>query len=595
MEILAKVNKPYKSIGTCEFRLPEYCVLTGKNGSGKSHILQAMTLQKDPILQNRIINTPNIHINGELLKSEEIQLIQFGGFNPNIKEKSDPNKISNFIKQSFALYNQKHRTSGNIHYAQQESTYDNFIKYVMQERGKNLQESDFWSLFDLRFLSNEHILNGEFALIFKTYAQHLEQNEYNRYRKDNGYHINEKIFSNTEFIQSYGEAPWKLINDIFERVHIPYKVNDPIGDHRNSDFNLQLIDKQNNDITIKFEDLSTGEKVLMSLAMTIYNSDTNLKKPKLLLLDEPDAGLHPSMSRNMVSVLREFIVDKLRIPVVMVTHSPTTIAALEGVEIFEKIRNINEPKKTTKEAALNLLTADIPFLTVTTEARRDVLVESHYDADNFTELYNIFKNEIDCKPHFFPCKEKNGDGSNCSDVIHLADKLFKPENNHVYGIIDRDELKHKRVTKDNLLILGDGERYAIENYILDPLLIGVLLVIDSKTEKFTTLKDIKIPQIKDIQVKDAQAISDEILKNIEIPLADLHSCEYVGGMKLNLPHLLLETKGHDLEDKYYKTKIACLKKYHNPNDLKFTVIQKVIKNYPEFLPKAVLNTLMQLK
>lgn len=36
------VIKQYKSINPIVFELPNFCVLTGKNGSGKSHLLQAM-------------------------------------------------------------------------------------------------------------------------------------------------------------------------------------------------------------------------------------------------------------------------------------------------------------------------------------------------------------------------------------------------------------------------------------------------------------------------------------------------------------------------------------------------------------------------
>ena len=39
-----KIHKEYKSIkAPQEFELPDFVVLTGKNGSGKSHLMEAMS------------------------------------------------------------------------------------------------------------------------------------------------------------------------------------------------------------------------------------------------------------------------------------------------------------------------------------------------------------------------------------------------------------------------------------------------------------------------------------------------------------------------------------------------------------------------
>jgi hypothetical protein len=400
--------------------------------------------------------------------------------------------------------------------------------------------------------------------------------------------------SDDDFIKKHGIPPWDLVNEIFERVNIPYKVNNPENDDRDSSFVLEFIDKQSDDVHINCSDLSTGEKVLMSLAMAIYNSDTNCKKPDLLLIDEPDAGLHPSMSKNMVDVLREFIVEKLGIPVVITTHSPTTIAAMEGIEIYEKIRSVDIPVKITKENALALLTSDIPFLTVMVENRREIFVESEYDANAFKSICEILYDEINIKPSFFPCRATKSGGSNCSDVINFAQKFWGQNNHRVYGIVDWDN-DTNRSTSNNLLVLGDRERYAIENYLLDPLLVGVLLILDGKTNDFPLLSQISTANISSIDTNTAQNIVNEILDKLEIKIENTIECDYFGGMKLQLPKEFLVTNGHELEDKVYQVKIQCLNSYNNPYALMSAVVKRVVKDYRDFLPKAVFNTILQIR
>ena len=89
----------------------------------------------------------------------------------------------------------------------------------------------------------------------------------------------------------------------------------------------------------------------MSLALAIYNTASEFGKPELLLIDEPDAGLHPSMSQMMVKVLNENIVMENKIPTIISTHSPTTVIATEGISIYQLERGIGTPKKTSIQSA----------------------------------------------------------------------------------------------------------------------------------------------------------------------------------------------------------------------------------------------------
>jgi ABC-type cobalamin/Fe3+-siderophores transport system ATPase subunit len=92
MEI--KITQKHKSINPpCEFELPEFSVLTGKNGSGKTHLLEA-------IADN---NKSEVVLNGVVIKN--IRYIGFNGLNPNIQETCDPQTIIGHIKNTWTNYN----------------------------------------------------------------------------------------------------------------------------------------------------------------------------------------------------------------------------------------------------------------------------------------------------------------------------------------------------------------------------------------------------------------------------------------------------------------------------------------------------------
>ena len=70
-----KIKQQYKSIKPpCEFDLPNFSVLTGKNGSGKTHMLE--------VISNNQLS--EVKIDNKIIKS--FRYIGFNGLNPNIQE-----------------------------------------------------------------------------------------------------------------------------------------------------------------------------------------------------------------------------------------------------------------------------------------------------------------------------------------------------------------------------------------------------------------------------------------------------------------------------------------------------------------------------
>ena len=84
--------------------------------------------------------------------------------------------------------------------------------------------------------------------------------------------------------------------------------------------------------------LSSGEQVLMALCLASFNQHLGRRRPKLLLLDELDAVLHPSMLSALVEALKSLFVQHGS-KILMTSHSPMTVAALKETEIFGVVRN----------------------------------------------------------------------------------------------------------------------------------------------------------------------------------------------------------------------------------------------------------------
>ena len=86
--IEVNITKQYKSIvAPCQFELPSFVVLTGKNGSGKTHLLEAIS-QKE---------YSEIKYNGNVISN--IKYIAFNGLNPIIKEQGKSSDITAFIRK----------------------------------------------------------------------------------------------------------------------------------------------------------------------------------------------------------------------------------------------------------------------------------------------------------------------------------------------------------------------------------------------------------------------------------------------------------------------------------------------------------------
>lgn len=144
-------------------------------------------------------------------------------------------------------------------------------------------------------------------------------------------------------------APWTQINDLFEKLNFNYRFL------QNYNFNFAgLVESptlyafENNELMLgkprNINDLSDGEKAILRLVIATYDRK-NDEVTKLLLLDEYDATLNPSLIRKFYLVIKDYYLDK-GIIVLLTTHSSATISlAPEVTKYYEIFRQCDDSPK----------------------------------------------------------------------------------------------------------------------------------------------------------------------------------------------------------------------------------------------------------
>lgn len=595
--ITVSVKKNHKSISPSEFTLSDFCVMTGRNGSGKSHLLEAIEQKFAEVHKS----------DGNLM--DNIKYIRFNGLNPNIVPDCDSSQITKkpkeFWKKYQGLLNNAKRNMNNFQRNPEQlliqhglkgvnkSLVDSIIRIANKDY-QTVTENDFIDYYNYSIDEQRasDIFSSQFASIFKAYQIRLDSNEYQLYR--NSHHgEDKKVLSETEFAQIYGPKPWNLINTMMENAALPYRVNNPEGQNRDADFHLQLRDEERN-INIQANDLSTGEKVLMSLALAIYNTREENNRPELLLLDEPDAGLHPEFSKVLVMSILDSIVDIAGVKVIMTTHNPSTVAIAPEGNIYKMDKDIGRPIQTNKQSAIAILTRGVDSLRVSAESRRQVFVESQYDVYYYEKLSTYIKFKSEIRPVFLaPCGNKQKERTtNCADVINIVSALTDLGNDLVYGLIDYDN--ETRKLNDKIKVMGT--RYSIENYIFDPIYIGLML-LHNKIKNVVADANPQVYHYRNcgsLSNEQLQQLIDAIVIKLGFTPSE-HSISYLtlSGNTFMVPEGFFLIKGHDLEEKMLLAwpELNSIKRSRSDNIMKKEFLEIVIDEYPEYLSTEIQETL----
>ncbi|MGF1760613.1 ATP-binding protein [Photobacterium sagamiensis] len=387
------------------------------------------------------------------------------------------------------------------------------------------------------------------------------------------------------------------MNRVLEESRVNYIITDPDGSHRDVPFTLKLINRTSN-AEVNFSDLSSGEKVLVSLALSLYNLNVQVDFPQILLMDEPDAPLHPSMTKHFIEVLKNVFVAEKKVKVILTTHSPSTVALSPEESIYVMGIDLPRLRKTTKDEALSILTSGVPALSINYENRRQVFVESKYD-QIFYELINRKLSSINPSERTldFLCAGSDG-SSGCAQVKEIVGKLSDYGNSQIFGIVDWDG---KNNGTEKVKVLGEGNRYSIENYILDPLALPIYMIREkhvdkrlygfSESDSFFDAKNFSEEQLQNIInvfIVSIESIKPENTQDDDVV------CDLLCGKTVQIPKWYLMFQGHDLEG-CIKDKYRPLQRFRREGDLKRDIIMKVYDDLPELMSRDFLDVFESIR
>ncbi|MCA4809614.1 AAA family ATPase [Empedobacter stercoris] len=480
------------------------------------------------------------------------------------------------------------------------------LKLIQNINGDNVLDSisfdsGFFNLYDI-------------SLEEKNYQLNIKQNDINKFLKSEGQIVH--VYSDEELKKHFGESPIKILNDVlnefdvngyeFKNSNLQLDIHNGM---QNQNIHIYLYNKNGNFQT-QLETLSSGEKTLLALAFSVFKLKKKKIIAKVLLMDELDSALHPSMSQRLVNVLYNYFYKILGIKIIISSHSPSTIAFSpnESLYIIKKGDTNKLIHQVSKDEALKELTIGVPSFSINYENRKQVFVESKYDVEYYSAFYDIFKDYLnkDISLNFIASGDvrKNGAGqgvSSCDVVKDVTQTLRNAGNNSIYGLIDWDTSPSK-FNNPHVFTLGFNSRYSIENYILDPLFIGFLLIIEKfeNFEYFGITNKKNVFNLYNLSIEECQLIINKIENEFleKRIINQITSKEYstISGFKFSLSKELATMQGHELESNYLKI-YPKLNKYKGSADNVFKnhVIKKVHEEFVDYIPKDLLDLLKDIQ
>lgn len=540
-----RINNRHKSIEPMPLPdLPNFTVVSGVNGSGKTHLLEAIAASGTDE-QN----------SGQALAG---QVAHFAGL-PEITGLGG-GSFKSFEGIKGRLYEEvKAYCAERLGDEREDRTpRPNFMfEPIWQEVRKKHPD-------DIGALSPESLQEIVGKKRFVRQRPGTEANFISQIFLDYRYHQilakGEEGLTEEQILARYGPPPWELFREVVRTLELPIEIDDPADTKFAYGFNAKLTHIVSGEI-VKVEDLSTGERGILALAMWLFRSGSNGIFPPLILLDEPDSHLHPSFVHKLISFINDVLIAKHGCHVIITTHSPTTVALAPEDSLYEMLPNPSSLVKSTSrlQAIANLTGGHLTILPNT----RSVLTEFWNDKSFYEATYKKFlvSGEIS-RTHdftFSPAIRRHGENAeqeaggreNVRVQVNQANETNL--NGLIKGIIDRDQ--DNEPTENTIVI----PRYCLENYLTDPILIHAALSlrdpppeidgVDLKFEKKRTLENVPVDMLQKI----IDHYSDKIQESIVVDgdgLSDQVEISYLHGPKLKVRRWQIEISGKKIRSAY---------------------------------------------
>jgi predicted ATPase len=544
------VSGSYKSISELVWtNIPTFAVITGPNGSGKTHLLEL------------IARKLGVNVVAEGMENARMGMSQPIAFDANLQISVDfkPQDVV-FHRSRWLPARSNASLESVISLAQSawaerdganpDRKWEHLWSTITEKTGKEraqIEEHEFFDALPPNFilLSDTQQLTPSIAELFVSYLHCADT----KIRKG---------LSLEQAFKSLEPLPWHLLNQLFETTSLPYRVVTPSLPERAPFSNKQityqlLLEDSKTGLPVPPAELSSGERVMFQMALWLfsfkqrYEHNAPSSSNRFLLLDEPDAHLHPALTKSFLDAIRSVFVEMHGIRVIMTTHSPSTVALTPESNLFVMTRDDPRirPVK-SKWQAVSQLTAGL--LTIGSDSKC-VFVEGSNDRKFYRALQLLLTNPRDGTPTVDSSRSivfidaskghpGDGNGKPSGGSNNVAKWVNAIESTQIAGIIDLD---NGNVGTDRIHVIS---RYNHENYLLDPLFLYSVLLEKGNAPPIPniSLGRHDAQKLLTLDPSILQVVLDAILSDLKSLLPNLpsqsastsHPVEYHNGPQLRM-------------------------------------------------------------
>ena len=141
--------------------------------------------------------------------------------------------------------------------------------------------------------------------------------------------------SNNEIVEAHGIDNAKADKLKQKKEGIIEIINTLIPEHKIVVSKQNIVSFQKNESNLETDHLSSGSSqvysIIFDIAYFLLNEENTSDKNIILLLDEPDAHLHPDLQYKLIQVINEFIKNNDKVKCIIATHSTSILSALSSL------------------------------------------------------------------------------------------------------------------------------------------------------------------------------------------------------------------------------------------------------------------------
>lgn len=408
--------------------IPQFAIITGVNGAGKTHLLKLLQDSKvvdifnnDGKIVDLVLSTPTMQtlsIDGLIMYKNQLtqRLLRCKELNAKItKYKVQLQTLKHDIEISSDRLEKQQLLNGQKQYSDWLNNAINELKaltiYAYEEELKKIlyktEKKDIGEITDaeIREYANPYFNTLSEIEDFEKFIKQEEDIRNEQYIKL----VKEKRECEIPRVRDE-ERAFEMINRLFKKYGFDYyEMQDPFPTDKTR--NGHIIFKGRRGEDVQYGALSSGEQMIVKFIIWAMATDIRGNRINTMLLDEPDAHLHPSMCKMMVEILQEITQPKelggSGIRVIITTHSPSTVAFAPTESLFVMEKDANNDriiKQTSTEEAVRILSDGIftfekavnQFTLIADSNKNNILfVEGKTDVNHLNKAIGLLGYDLD--------------------------------------------------------------------------------------------------------------------------------------------------------------------------------------------------------